>query len=81
LRSLSIKELAEVVRNEGDRVTALMLSRTTRTNEPTRCAALLGFGASAALCLCPDRHGRDYGAARTRRHLRNAPARRFFAAP
>lgn len=73
----SIKQLVEIVRNDGDRVTALMLSRTTQTNEPARCAvllpllaglpqplALLEVGASAGLCLLPDRYGYDYGGAR-----------------
>lgn len=48
--------------------------RTTQTNEPARCAtllpllarlpqplALVEIGASAGLCLLPDRYGYDYG--------------------
>lgn len=55
----------------------VMLSRTTQTNEPARCAvllpilarlpqplALLEVGASAGLCLLPDRYRYDYGNAR-----------------
>jgi hypothetical protein len=59
-----------------DAVAALMRSRSTQTNEPARCAtllpllarlpqplALIEVGASAGLCLLPDRYGYDYGCA------------------
>jgi hypothetical protein len=62
-----------VVQNR-DAVRALMLERSTQTNEPGRCAALLPIlsrlpqplallevGASAGLCLLPDCYGYDYG--------------------
>lgn len=60
-----------------DAVRSVMLARATQTNEPARCAlllpvlarlpaplALIEAGASAGLCLLPDRYGYDYGGAR-----------------
>jgi hypothetical protein len=62
----------------ADAVRGVMLSRATQTNEPARCAvllpvlaglppplALIEVGASAGLCLLPDRYGYDYGGGRT----------------
>jgi hypothetical protein len=66
-----------------------MLTRTTQTNEPGRCAALLPslariegplalieVGASAGLCLLPDCYGYDWG-----RHRLVPPARFGATAP
>jgi len=62
------------VAQRKDALCALMLMRSTQTNEPGRCAALLPLlaglpqplallevGASAGLCLLPDFYGYDYG--------------------
>jgi hypothetical protein len=81
--------LLEIVREDHRRISALMLSRTTQTNEPARCAtllpllarlpqplALLEVGASAGLCLLPDRYGYDYGAVK----IEPTAARRRYSA-
>src|SRR5436305_8918299 len=65
------------VAQRKDALHALMLMRSTQTNEPGRCAvllpilgslpqplALLEVGASAGLCLLPDFYGYDYGGRR-----------------
>ncbi len=73
-----------------EQIRAVMLTRRTQTNEPARCAsllpilarlpqplALLEVGASAGLCLLPDRYGYAYGAHRIPAPSPNAP---IFAA-
>ncbi|MFT6657344.1 DUF2332 domain-containing protein [Maritalea sp.] len=62
-----------LIENE-DAVRTTMLTRSTQTNEPARCAvllpilaqidgpiALIEVGASAGLCLLPDKYGYIYG--------------------
>jgi hypothetical protein len=69
--------LTELVRNRPADLRATMMARTTQTNEPARCAvllpalaalpqplALIEVGASAGLCLLPDRFGYDWGRTR-----------------
>src|SRR5712691_6676033 len=64
------------VLQDKDALRAAMLARSTQTNEPGRCAALLPVlaglpeplallevGASAGLCLLPDFYAYDYGGA------------------
>jgi hypothetical protein len=72
-----IAVLTELVQSRSAELRATVLARTTQTNEPARCAALLPVlaalpqplalievGASAGLCLLPDRYGYDYGKTR-----------------
>jgi hypothetical protein len=67
-------EFRTMLRDNAPAVAAIMLARRTQTNEPARCAtllpslarlpqplALLEVGASAGLCLLPDRYGYSYG--------------------
>ncbi|MFW3171215.1 DUF2332 domain-containing protein [Geodermatophilus sp. CPCC 206100] len=66
-------ELRDRVAADADRLRRTVLARATQTNEPARCAALLvalglidgplalvEVGASAGLCLYPDRYGYEY---------------------
>lgn len=67
-------EFRERVEAHWDAVQVVMMARRTQTNEPARCAtllpllaqlpqplALLEVGASAGLCLLPDKYAYDYG--------------------
>jgi hypothetical protein len=67
------RELRERVASDAERLRSTMLGRATQTNEPARCTALLPVlgtidgplalvevGASAGLCLYPDRYGYEY---------------------
>lgn len=69
--------LTAAIRTHGDAIRTVMLSRSTQTNEPGRCAlmmpvlsrlpqpiALFEIGTSAGLCLHPDRYGYQYGGSR-----------------
>jgi hypothetical protein len=71
------RQLIDIVRRNHEPIRELMLSCTTQTNEPARCAvllpllaglpqplALLEVGASAGLCLLPDHYSYDYGITR-----------------
>lgn len=66
-------ELRRRVVDDAERLRATMTARATQTNEPARCTgllpalgllegplALIEVGASAGLCLYPDRYGYDY---------------------
>jgi hypothetical protein len=74
---VDIDVLSAIVGTRPDALRGIILTRTTQTNEPARCAvllpilgalpqplALLEVGASAGLCLLPDRYGYDYSLAR-----------------
>jgi hypothetical protein len=67
-------EFRHLTRAHWDEIATVMSARSTQTNEPARCAtllpalarlpqplALLEVGASAGLCLLPDRYAYDYG--------------------
>jgi len=70
----SPQDFDQALREHADAIAKIMLSRTTQTNEPGRCAsllpalaqiygplALIEVGASAGLCLLPDAYGYDWG--------------------
>ena len=66
-------DLRRRVLQDGERLASAMRARATQTNEPARCAALVPLlaafdqplalievGASAGLCLYPDRHSYEF---------------------
>jgi hypothetical protein len=70
-------EFRKRVEAHWDAVLVVIMARRTQTNEPARCAtllpllarlpqplALLEVGASAGLCLLPDKYAYDYGGRR-----------------
>jgi hypothetical protein len=82
----SVSSLDVTVRTHAARIRDVMLTRTTQTNEPARCAvllpvlaalkqplALIEVGASAGLCLLPDKYGYDYGRHRIQPSSATAP--------
>lgn len=82
----STSGMEATVRAHAARIRHVMLTRTTQTNEPARCAvllpalaslkqplALIEVGASAGLCLLPDRYGYDYGHRRIETPSTTAP--------
>jgi hypothetical protein len=71
------RHFARLVEEHAEPIRALILRRSTQTNEPGRCATLLPVlarlpqplavievGAAAGLCLLPDRYAYDYGRVR-----------------
>jgi hypothetical protein len=73
----NVDDLRQFVHTSQGQIRKVMLSRTTQTNEPARCAvllpllaqlsqplALIEVGASAGLCLLMDHYGYDFGKAR-----------------
>ena len=88
-------QFADVLRTRADDVADVMRRRSTQTNIPARCAtllpvlaalppplALVEVGASAGLCLYPDRYSYDYGGNRIRPGQESGvPAFRCGASP
>lgn len=82
----SAGDFEETLMAERDQVRVFILSHSTQTNEPGRCAALLPalkhiegpvalieVGASAGLCLLPDKYGYDWGRSRLAAPTSDAP--------
>ncbi len=71
---VSADQCDDVLNAHGSKTADVMMTRSTQTNEPGRCAclmpalaqiegpiALIEVGASAGLCLLPDLYGYDWG--------------------
>jgi hypothetical protein len=71
------RHFAQLIEEHAEPIRALILRSSTQTNDPGRCAtlvpvlarlpqplALVEVGASAGLCLLPDRYAYDYGRVR-----------------
>ncbi|HEX8692428.1 MAG TPA: DUF2332 domain-containing protein [Longimicrobium sp.] len=80
------RHFSRLVADHPEPIRRLVLARGTQTNEPGRCAtllpalarlpqplALLEVGASAGLCLLPDRYAYDYGRVRLEPRAPGAP--------
>ena len=80
-------QFQKLLTEHADKIRDCMLAHSTQTNEAARCAtllpvlanlpqplALLEVGASAGLCLQPDRYAYDYGDGRVLRPLAHADA-------
>lgn len=83
----SVREFDQFLVEHAEAIAEVMVTRTTQTNEPGRCAtllpalariegplALIEVGASAGLCLLPDAYGYDWG------YQRLAPPAQFGSA-
>ncbi|MEO8245064.1 MAG: DUF2332 domain-containing protein [bacterium] len=86
---MSVAEFDDAIESHAEAITEVILTHTTQTNEPGRCAvllpllarmegplALIEVGASAGLCLLPDAYGYDWD-----RQKLTAPTRFEAAAP
>lgn len=86
--------LADTLQRRADDLLRVMSTHTTQTNVPARCAtllpalaalppplALLEVGASAGLCLYPDRYGYDFDGHRLAPTATDAPTFHCTASP
>lgn len=88
----SAQHFTDLVASHAEPIRALILQRSTQTNEPGRCAsllpalgllpeplALLEVGASAGLCLLPDCYGYNYGTFQLRPPHESVPPAPVFS--